>query len=129
MDIDNFKHVNDTFGHDFGDAVLKKTADIMRTQFRPSDILVRYGGDEFIAFMTNVGGPAQIEDKAMNLIEAIDKMLFECGCRKTGDINAIASSESTGLSIGIVWTDKPAVASELFVQLSPRRFASAEDAH
>lgn len=116
MDIDNFKHVNDTFGHDFGDAVLKKTADIMRTQFRPSDILVRYGGDEFIAFMTNVGGPAQIEDKAMNLIEAVDKMLFECGCRKTGDITATASADSTGISIGIVWTDKPAVASEMFVQ-------------
>jgi PleD family two-component response regulator len=52
----------------------------------------------------------------MNLIEAVDKMLFECGCRKTGVITATASSDSTGISIGIVWTDKPAVASEMFVQ-------------
>ena len=116
MDIDNFKHINDTFGHDFGDEVLKKTADIIRNQFRPKDILVRYGGDEFIAFMTNVTGPAQIEDKALNLIEEVDKMLFECGCRKTGTSSDPVPSDSTGISVGIVWADKPAVASDMFVQ-------------
>ena len=116
MDIDNFKHIDDTFGHDFGDAVLKKTSDIIRTQFRPDDVLIRYGGDEFIAFMADVAGPAQIEDKAQNLIDAVDTMLFECGCRKTGYVPGTGASDSTGISIGIVWTDKPAVATEMFVQ-------------
>ena len=116
MDIDNFKHVNDTFGHDFGDEVLKKTAEIIRNQFRPSDVLVRYGGDEFIACMANVTGPAQIEDKALNLISEVDKMLFECGCRKTADSDVSEFENSPGLSIGIVWADKPAVAADMFVQ-------------
>lgn len=116
MDIDNFKHINDTFGHDFGDEVLKKTAEIIRNQFRPSDILVRYGGDEFIAFMANVTGPAQIEDKALNLINEVDRMLFECGCRKTAGSDVSEFENATGLSIGIVWADKPAIASDMFVQ-------------
>lgn len=116
MDIDNFKHINDTFGHDFGDEVLKKAADIIRNQFRPSDILVRYGGDEFIAFMADVTGPAQIEDKALNLIDEIDRMLFECGCRKSSDTNVSEFENAPGLSIGIVWADKPAVAQDMFAQ-------------
>lgn len=115
MDIDNFKHINDTFGHDFGDDILKKTAEILKAQFRPKDILTRYGGDEFIAFMADVSGPAQIEDKARGLIEAVDAMLFECGCRKTPDTDTY-QSDSTGISIGIVWTDKAAAASKMFVQ-------------
>lgn len=115
MDIDNFKHIDDTFGHDFGDDILRKTAEILRTQFRPKDILTRYGGDEFIAFMADVSGPAQIEDKARSLIEAIDAMLFDNGCRKTSDTDTNAL-DSTGISIGIVWTDKAAAASKMFVQ-------------
>ena len=116
MDIDNFKHVNDTFGKDFGDEVLKKAAEIIKNQFRPNDILVRYGSDEFIACMANVTGPAQIEDKALNLIDEIDRMLFECGCRKAEDAVGAGSAESAGLTIGIVWADKPAVAQDMFAQ-------------
>ena len=115
MDIDNFKHINDTFGHDFGDDILKKTAEIIKAQFRPKDILARYGGDEFIAFMADVSGPAQIEDKARGLIEAVDAMLFDSGCRKTSETDTNAP-DSTGISIGIVWTDKAAAASKMFVQ-------------
>ena len=116
MDIDNFKHINDTFGHDFGDEVLKKAAEIIRNQFRPSDVLVRYGSDEFIAFMANVTGPAQIEDKALNLIGEVDKMLFECGCRKAPDSDVSEFENAPGLSIGIVWADKPSVAADMFAQ-------------
>ena len=116
MDIDNFKYINDTFGHDFGDDILKKFGAIIRKQFRPGDVLIRYGGDEFIAFMTNVSGPAQIEDKAWNIIEAADNMLCESGCRKTGFDPVSEESNQTGVSIGIVWTDKSADASKMFAQ-------------
>ena len=88
----------------------------MKNQFRPNDILVRYGSDEFIACMANVTGPAQIEDKALNLIDEIDRMLFECGCRKAEDATGAGSAESAGLTIGIVWADKPAIAQDMFVQ-------------
>ena len=116
MDIDNFKYINDSYGHDFGDDILKKLGAIIRKQFRPGDILARYGGDEFIAFMTDVSGPAQIEDKAWSIIEAVDNMLCEAGCRKTSFDPASEYSDLTGISIGIVWTDKSADASGMFVQ-------------
>ena len=48
IDLDNFKHVNDDYGHDEGDLVLKNVAKILENSFRDQDIVVRYGGDEFI---------------------------------------------------------------------------------
>jgi diguanylate cyclase (GGDEF)-like protein len=47
MDLDWFKNVNDTWGHDAGDMVLKEAADLMRASVRGSDIAARYGGEEF----------------------------------------------------------------------------------
>ena len=48
VDIDLFKLVNDSYGHSAGDAVLKELAEILIAEFRTSDIIIRYGGDEFI---------------------------------------------------------------------------------
>jgi diguanylate cyclase (GGDEF)-like protein len=47
IDVDNFKQFNDMFGHIAGDRALSAVSKILRTQFRPRDLLVRYGGDEF----------------------------------------------------------------------------------
>jgi diguanylate cyclase (GGDEF)-like protein len=48
LDLDGFKQVNDTFGHDLGDDVLKIIADLLRTSVRNHDLVGRYGGDEFV---------------------------------------------------------------------------------
>ena len=48
MDIDDFKTVNDTYGHDTGDIVLKVIADILRRYARQSDLVCRWGGEEFL---------------------------------------------------------------------------------
>ena len=48
IDIDNFKNINDTFGHSFGDNVLKNTAQILIKSFSRDALVARYGGDEFI---------------------------------------------------------------------------------
>ncbi|MBR3082894.1 MAG: diguanylate cyclase, partial [Clostridiales bacterium] len=48
--------------------------------------------------------------------DEIDRMLFECGCRKSSDTNVSEFENAPGLSIGIVWADKPAVAQDMFAQ-------------
>jgi diguanylate cyclase (GGDEF)-like protein len=52
-DLDSFKKVNDTYGHDAGDSVLKTFAEILKTHTRQSDICARLGGDEFLVMMTH----------------------------------------------------------------------------
>ena len=54
IDIDNFKTINDTYGHVYGDVVLKYTAERLATIFRANDILGRLGGDEMTVFMANI---------------------------------------------------------------------------
>ena len=53
IDMDNFKYINDTFGHQAGDLVLVSFAEILKSVTRAVDIAARYGGDEFIVLMPN----------------------------------------------------------------------------
>ncbi|MEG1111440.1 MAG: GGDEF domain-containing protein [Hafnia sp.] len=53
IDIDNFKHINDSYGHDIGDKALYKCTKIMQRNIKASDIVVRMGGDEFLVFLFN----------------------------------------------------------------------------
>ncbi len=70
MDIDHFKHINDTFGHSQGDQVLKQVTDIIRANSRETDFPVRYGGEEFIVFLVN-RTPAQVAQFAERLRQSI----------------------------------------------------------
>lgn len=53
VDIDNFKQVNDTYGHPFGDQVISAVADELKRSIRPTDTIGRYGGDEFLIILEN----------------------------------------------------------------------------
>ena len=61
LDIDRFKNINDTYGHQVGDQVLIEAASLMRAQLRGSDLLARYGGEEFMALLTHTDGGAALE--------------------------------------------------------------------
>ncbi|GAU75844.1 GGDEF domain-containing protein [Fusibacter sp. 3D3] len=54
LDIDDFKHINDTYGHLFGDEVIKAIANMLRLHCREGDIVGRYGGEEFMVVMPNI---------------------------------------------------------------------------
>jgi len=76
MDLDNFKAINDTFGHHVGDRVLREVAGILRTAIRPYDICVRYAGDEFIVVLSGCNAE-EAERKRLELQRAIDTLQFE----------------------------------------------------
>lgn len=76
LDIDNFKLVNDTFGHCAGDAVILGVADALRQSFRVSDLVARLGGDEFGVFMPCTGDEALLRQKASSALRAIGRLSF-----------------------------------------------------
>lgn len=77
VDLDGFKPVNDTFGHDAGDALLQEVARRMQTLVRESDLVVRLGGDEFLMLLTGIAAPASAERVANALITALaEPVLF-----------------------------------------------------
>lgn len=61
LDLDNFKEVNDAWGHQAGDAILVLTADLLRAHFRQSDVIGRIGGDEFMVLMKDVSSQQVVE--------------------------------------------------------------------
>ena len=74
LDIDFFKKVNDTYGHQYGDYVLKTVAEIMKSSFRKTDLLYRYGGEELIIIMpeTNIEGAVIPVQRLRRAVEEYD---------------------------------------------------------
>lgn len=64
LDIDNFKKINDTMGHAFGDEVIRTLGHQIRGEFRVSDIIGRIGGDEFMIFLKNLKDDSLVEQEA-----------------------------------------------------------------
>lgn len=89
IDVDNFKSINDTYGHLYGDSVLNEFANSLCTIFRKEDTIARIGGDEFVVFMTNVETGSIIEDKVKR-IEAVSR-----------NFTAKEGAAAIGCSIGI----------------------------
>lgn len=76
LDIDNFKDVNDTYGHTFGDTTLQKVAAIIKEEKRDSDIAARYGGEEFVLLMPHTES-MNAYILAERIRQKIEEILFE----------------------------------------------------
>ena len=78
LDIDHFKKVNDTYGHDGGDEVLKRVADRLRLSVRPYDAIGRMGGEEFLILLPK-SGPGTVERVAERIRQAVQDVPIEVG--------------------------------------------------
>lgn len=74
IDLDNFKAVNDKYGHLFGDTVLNHVGSTIRSLFRESDILARIGGDEFLVIMRDIPDRSLAEQRCMRLTQAMQQL-------------------------------------------------------
>ncbi|MCD2493113.1 diguanylate cyclase [Lacrimispora sp. NSJ-141] len=77
IDLDNFKGMNDRFGHMFGDAVLKEFAGILDSLFRREDIVSRIGGDEFLVFMPRCASLVAVMEKAERILQMFKEIFLE----------------------------------------------------
>lgn len=91
IDIDDFKNINDSFGHTVGDTVISDIAQAIRGQFRETDIVGRIGGDEFLVLMKNSSREAAME-KAEQLCSMTQKQLI-------GDDAVVDVTLSVGIAI------------------------------
>jgi diguanylate cyclase (GGDEF)-like protein/PAS domain S-box-containing protein len=71
LDLDRFKHINDSRGHEAGDKLLKAVAQRIRGTVRSEDVVIRMGGDEFIVILKSVSGSEQVNETAARINEAL----------------------------------------------------------
>jgi diguanylate cyclase (GGDEF)-like protein/PAS domain S-box-containing protein len=103
LDLDNFKHINDTFGHEAGDEVLRSIAERLRRSLRDDDTVARVGGDEFVLLMNN-------QPSIRHVTELLERIrLAVCTPIHTGGKELIA-----GVSIGVaLFPDNGVVAEQI----------------
>jgi len=105
-DIDNMKEINDTFGHKEGDVVLIETANILKTNYRESDIIARIGGDEFVVIPVGTSG-----DDIEKIVDRLEKGLEMYNTERK-------HTYSLSLSSGVAYydPDNPCSIEELLIQ-------------
>ena len=97
MDMDNFKIINDSFGHIAGDRILRMFADTLRDVFNEGDILCRIGGDEFMVFARDITAREEICNRAANIISDLTHKLEQCDFRTNTSVSiGIAKSPENG---------------------------------
>ena len=96
LDLDEFKKVNDTFGHKTGDRMLREVAHLISGQLREYDFLARYGGDEFVALVQEVVG-AQVEELCARIENAVSKFSLQVGRNRTARVGISVGTATFGI--------------------------------
>jgi diguanylate cyclase (GGDEF)-like protein/PAS domain S-box-containing protein len=92
LDLDRFKHINDSRGHEVGDKLLQEIAKRVRAAVRPSDIVVRMGGDEFVVVLHKVNSPDEVAVAATRINEVLSAPVMIDG-------RALVATVSIGVSL------------------------------
>jgi diguanylate cyclase (GGDEF)-like protein len=71
LDLEGFKHVNDTYGHVMGDGLLRTVAEFFQICIRDTDTLARFGGDEFLLILTEISEESQVINIARKIINRV----------------------------------------------------------
>jgi diguanylate cyclase (GGDEF)-like protein len=117
IDLDNFKQINDSLGHNAGDELLRTIAARIDDDLRPGDTVARFGGDEFVALCEDIGGP----EEAMDVAERLRAALAEPVPLATGVVTVTAS-------IGVALPDRPDRSAEALLQAADRAMYEAKAA-
>lgn len=100
IDLDKFKPVNDTYGHEAGDAVLRKVAELFNSCVRDEDTVARLGGDEFTIILYGMTDRNQIEERAKRIMEVINEPIWLNDLRiKLGASIGITVAPTDGASV------------------------------
>jgi diguanylate cyclase (GGDEF)-like protein/PAS domain S-box-containing protein len=92
LDLDRFKHINDTRGHETGDKLLQEVATRLRTCVRDSDVVIRMGGDEFVVVFRNVKNYDEVTLGASRIIETLNRPIII-------DRHSLQTTGSVGVSL------------------------------
>ena len=116
IDLDGFKPINDSLGHDMGDVVLRETANRLLSSIRDTDTAARFGGDEFVLVLTNIETPEDAVPVAQKILAALSVPIALNG-----------KTASVGGSIGIaVYPDHASSAETLLKQADSAMYAVKE---
>lgn len=118
IDLDHFKKINDTYGHDVGDLVLEEVSKLIKENIRSSDIACRYGGDEFVVLLPETSH-ASTQQKANKILSALEKTEWP---RQYNDFGGVS------LSVGVAtYPDHAKDASELLRNADKALFLAKEN--
>ncbi len=96
LDLDEFKKVNDTYGHKAGDRMLREVANLISSQLREYDFLARYGGDEFVALVQEVVG-SQVEELCARIEGAVSKFSLSLGLNRFARVGISIGTATFGI--------------------------------
>ncbi|QID17547.1 diguanylate cyclase [Nitrogeniibacter mangrovi] len=118
IDLDHFKAVNDSHGHDVGDSVLRALADLLKGWFRSSDIVCRFGGEEFVVIFPSPD-PAATRER----LEALQQAFFRCRFN-----SGAASFSGQTFSVGLAVVAGEALAAEPLLKAADEALYEAKAA-